>query len=79
MEQININLNGVNSFILDTDNASAQLTKIKRDQLREVYSEGERKKANEVFKNIFMEIFLSNCGNPINFDQTAFAFDLLID
>ena len=75
MENININLNGANSFILDTDNASAQISKIKKGQLREVYSEGERQKANEVFKNIFMEIFLSNCGNPINFDQTAFAFN----
>ena len=28
----------------------------------------------EIFQNIFQDIFLSNCGNPINFEQTETAF-----
>ena len=31
-------------------------------------------KAREIFQNIFQNIFLSNCGNPISFEQTKLAF-----
>ena len=29
--------------------------------------------SNQIFKNIFAEVFLSNCGNPIDFDQVRWA------
>jgi len=25
-------------------------------------------RANEIFKNIFQEVFITNCGNPIDFE-----------
>ena len=48
-----------------------------REQAVEMSPSSEKKlkqKANEIFKNIFNEIFLANCGNPIDFDQTKEAF-----
>lgn len=33
-----------------------------------------KKRSQEIFKNIFQEVFLSNCGNPITFEQTSKAF-----
>ena len=45
--------------------------------LAEVDPEQEKQfkqKANTIFKNIFQEVFLTNCGNPIDFDQTKEAF-----
>lgn len=34
----------------------------------------EKQRTLEIFHNIFQDIFLSNCGNPINFEQTKIAF-----
>ena len=33
-----------------------------------------KQRANAIFKNIFQEIFLSNCSNPIDFEQMKEAF-----
>lgn len=33
-----------------------------------------KQRANQIFKNIFHEMFLTNCGNPIDFAQTCEAF-----
>ena len=29
-----------------------------------------RERASEIFQNIFSEIFLANCGNPVDFETT---------
>ena len=34
----------------------------------------DKQRAREIFQNIFQNIFLSNCGNPISFEQTKLAF-----
>ena len=36
--------------------------------------QGQKKRVNDIFQNIFQEIFLSNCGNPIDLEQTKQAF-----
>ena len=33
-----------------------------------------RQRSNQIFKNIFKEVFLSNCGNAIDFEQVREAF-----
>ena len=29
-----------------------------------------KERASEIFQNIFSEIFLANCGNPVDFETT---------
>ena len=33
-----------------------------------------KERASEIFQNIFSDIFLANCGNPVDLDQTKTAF-----
>jgi hypothetical protein len=35
-----------------------------------VFTEQEKQRVNEIFRNIFESMFLSNCGNPVTFEQT---------
>ena len=36
--------------------------------------EKQKCRVKEIFQNIFQEVFLTNCGNPINIEQTLQAF-----
>ena len=36
--------------------------------------EKQKCRVKEIFQNIFQEVFLTNCGNPINLEQTKQAF-----
>ena len=33
-----------------------------------------KQRSNQIFKNIFQEVFLANCGNSIDFEQVSYAF-----
>ena len=33
-----------------------------------------KERASEIFQNIFSDLFLANCGNPVDLDQTKEAF-----
>ena len=38
-------------------------------------AELNRQRASDIFQNIFSEIFLANCGNPIDFNMTKMEIE----
>ena len=37
-----------------------------------------KERASEIFQNIFSDLFLANCGNPVDIEQTKAGFQTVM-